>query len=132
MIAAVEKLAASLAICAPALAQHAALTCFEPDVMRIYENRRLSFKERRDYLLPEFERLGLHVPVVPDGAFYIYADIRAHSQDSSDFSHRPLHEAGVAAVPVLHFGTAHPAPRMRFSYPTGSYGRALCGEIVCQ
>src|SRR3546814_1349811 len=64
MIAAVEKLAASLAICAPALAQHAALTCFEPDVMRIYENRRLSFKERRDYLLPEFERLGLHVPVV--------------------------------------------------------------------
>src|SRR3546814_5039610 len=48
-------------ICAPALAQHAALTCFEPDVMRIYENRRLSFKERRDYLLPEFERLGLHV-----------------------------------------------------------------------
>src|SRR3546814_17591039 len=84
-------------ICAPALAQHAALTCFEPDVMRIYENRRLSFKERRDYLLPEFERLGLRVPVAPDGAFYIYADIRAHSRDSSDFSHRLLHDAGVAA-----------------------------------
>src|SRR5690606_36474820 len=55
MVAAVEKLAASLAICAPSLAQHAALTCFDPEVMQIYEKRRLSFKQRRDYLLPEFE-----------------------------------------------------------------------------
>jgi aspartate/methionine/tyrosine aminotransferase len=115
----IEKLAASLAICAPALAQHAAITCFEPEVMRIYENRRLSFKQRRDYLLPELERLGLHVPVIPDGAFYIYADIRQHSQDSDDFSHRLLHEAGVAAVPGRDFGPAHAAHSLRFSYATG-------------
>ncbi len=119
MLAAVEKLAASLAICAPALAQHAALTCFDPEVMHIYENRRLSFKQRRDYLLPEFERLGLHVPVVPDGAFYIYADISRHSRDSAAFSHRLLHEAGVAAVPGMDFGPAHAAHTMRFSYATG-------------
>ncbi|MBV6304714.1 pyridoxal phosphate-dependent aminotransferase [Candidimonas humi] len=119
MIPAVEKLAASLAICAPSLAQHAALACFEPDIMRIYENRRLSFKQRRDYLLPEFERLGLHVPVVPDGAFYIYADISEHSQDSDDFSHRLLYEAGVAAVPGRDFGSAWARHTMRFSYATG-------------
>jgi len=119
VVAEVEKLAASLAICAPTLAQHAALTCFEPDVMRIYENRRLSFKQRRDYLLPEFERLGLHVPVTPDGAFYIYADIRRHSQDSQDFSSRLLREAGIAAVPGLDFGAAHAGYMMRFSYATG-------------
>jgi len=115
----IEKLAASLAICAPSLAQHAALTCFEPEVMRIYENRRLSFKQRLDYLLPQFQRLGLHVPVAPDGAFYIYADIRAHSQDSDDFSHRLLYEAGVAAVPGRDFGPAHARHTMRFSYATG-------------
>jgi aspartate/methionine/tyrosine aminotransferase len=119
IIPAIEKLGASLAICAPSLAQHAALTCFEPEVMRIYENRRLSFKQRRDYLLPQFERLGLHVPVTPDGAFYIYADIRQHSRDSDDFSHRLLHEAGVAAVPGRDFGPAHAATTMRFSYATG-------------
>lgn len=119
MVPAVEKLAASLAICAPSLAQHAALTCFEPEVMRIYENRRLSFKQRRDYLLPELERLRLHVPVTPDGAFYIYADIREHSQDSDDFSHRLLHEASVAAVPGRDFGPAHARHTMRFSYATG-------------
>src|SRR5690606_21232107 len=64
---AIEKLAASLAICAPTLAQHAALACFAPDAMRVYETRRLSFKERRDYLLPELGRLNLRVPVAPDG-----------------------------------------------------------------
>ncbi|MDS1140665.1 pyridoxal phosphate-dependent aminotransferase [Pusillimonas sp. SM2304] len=119
MVQAIETLAASLAICAPSLAQHAALTCFEPEVMHIYENRRLSFKQRRDYLLPEFERLGLHIPVAPDGAFYIYADIRAHSQDSDDFSRRLLTQAGVAAVPGRDFGPAHAPYTMRFSYATG-------------
>ncbi|TFL13167.1 pyridoxal phosphate-dependent aminotransferase [Pusillimonas caeni] len=119
MVPAVEKLAASLAICAPSLAQHAALTCFEPEVMRIYDQRRLSFKQRRDYLLPELERIGLHVPAAPDGAFYIYADIGRYSRDSDDFVHRLLHEAGVATVPGRDFGPAHAAHSIRLSYATG-------------
>ncbi|TAL78953.1 MAG: pyridoxal phosphate-dependent aminotransferase [Burkholderiaceae bacterium] len=119
MIPAVEKLAASLAICAPTLAQHAALTCFEPDVMRVYENRRLSFKQRRDYLLPEFKRLGLAVPVEPDGAFYIYADIARFSNDSTEFCLRLLQEAGVAIVPGQDFGNAHASHTARISYANG-------------
>ncbi len=119
MMPALERLAASLAICAPSLAQHAALTCFVPEVMRTYERRRLSFKERRDYLLPEFERLGLKVPVAPDGAFYIFADISAYSGDSTEFARRLLHEALVAAVPGIDFGQAHAAHTLRFSYATG-------------
>src|SRR5690606_964761 len=119
MMPAIEKLAASLAICAPSLAQHAAISCFEPEVIQVYENRRLSFKQRRDYLLPELEKLGLHVPVVPDGAFYIYTDVSQHSSDSAAFSHRLLHEAGIAAVPGLDFGPAHAANFLRLSYATG-------------
>lgn len=119
LVATIEKLAASLAICAPTLAQHAALTCFEPEVMQIYEKRRLSLKQRRDYLLPALEQLGLRVPVAPDGAFYIYADIRQHSTDSDEFSQRLLHEAGVAAVPGRDFGPAHARHTLRFSYSTG-------------
>jgi len=119
MVPAIEKLAASLAICAPSLAQHAALTCFEAEVMRVYENRRLSFKQRRDYLLPQLERLGLQVPVEPDGAFYIYADISKYSTDSDQFVQRLLHEAGVATVPGRDFGPAHAARMVRLSYATG-------------
>lgn len=119
LMPAIERLAASLAICAPALAQHASLSCFEPEVMQIYERRRLSFKERRDYLLPEFARLGLDVPAAPDGAFYIFADIHAFGLDSAEFCRRLLNEAGVASVPGLDFGQAHAARTVRFSYATG-------------
>ncbi len=118
MLPAIEKLAASLAICAPALAQHAALACFEPEAMAIYEQRRLAFKARRDFLLPAFESMGLHVPVIPDGAFYIYADISAHSNDSQAFSHQLLHQAHVAAVPGLDFGPTYAKQMLRFSYST--------------
>lgn len=119
MIAPVEKIAGSLAICAPTLAQHAALACFSADALRTFEHRREAFKQRRDYLLPEFERLGLKVPVKPDGAFYIYADISDLGIDSATFSQRLLLEAGVAAVPGLDFGPAHGHHTMRFSYATG-------------
>lgn len=119
MFKATDRLAASLAICAPALAQHAALTCFEPDVLAIYEKRRLSFRQRRDYLLPELERLGLHVPVKPDGAFYIYADISRHSTDSDAFSRRLLDETGVVVVPGRDFGQAHARTTVRLAYTLG-------------
>jgi len=115
----VEKMAASLAICAPTLAQHAALACFEPDTLAVYEQRREAFRQRRDYLLPELERLGLAVPARPDGAFYIYADVGAHAEDSAVFSQRLLREAGVAAVPGLDFGPAHARRGLRLSYATG-------------
>lgn len=119
MVAPVEKIAASLAICAPTLAQHAALACFTPDALRTFEHRREAFKQRRNYLLPEFERLGLKVPVKPDGAFYIYADITDFGTDSATFSQRLLLEAGIAAVPGLDFGPTHGHHTMRFSYATG-------------
>ena len=116
MVAPVEKIAASLAICAPTLAQHAALACFTPDALRTFEHRREAFKQRRDYLLPEFDRLGLKVPVKPDGAFYIYADITDFGTDSATFSQRLLLEAGIAAVPGLDFGPTHGHHTMPVSY----------------
>ena len=119
MVAPVEKIAASLQICAPTLAQHGALACFTDQAMKTFEHRREAFKQRRDYLLPEFERLGIQVPVKPDGAFYIYADISNLGMDSGTFSQRLLLEAGIAAVPGLDFGPAHGGHTMRFSYATG-------------
>lgn len=119
MVAPVEKMAASLAICAPTLAQHAALACFQPDTLKIYEHRRVAFMQRRDFLLQAFERIGIPVPVKPDGAFYVYADLSSLGIDSQTFSQRLLHEAGVAAVPGLDFGPAHAGHTMRFAYTTG-------------
>ncbi|NLY63768.1 MAG: pyridoxal phosphate-dependent aminotransferase [Alcaligenaceae bacterium] len=119
VVPAVEKLASSLAICPSTLAQHAAITCFTDEAMAIYEKRRLAFKERRDYLIPELERLKLTVPVVPDGAFYIYADISHYADDSETFARDLLNEAGVVVIPGLDFGPEHARRMIRISYATG-------------
>ena len=71
----IERLAQNLFICPSTVAQHAALACFEPESLTIYETRRAEFKARRDYFIPELQRLGLQVPVMPDGAFYAWADV---------------------------------------------------------
>ena len=74
LTASFEKLAQNLFICASALAQHAALACFEPESMAIYKQRRALFDERRRYIVPAMQKLGFEVPAEPDGAFYVYLD----------------------------------------------------------
>src|ERR1700733_7281752 len=122
LVGAFEKLAQNLFICASALAQHAALACFEPDTRAIYEARRLEFKRRRDFIAPALESLGFSVPVMPDGAFYVYADCRtvAHpaAGDSAALTKAMLHDAGVVLVPGMDFGTHAPKDYIRLSYAT--------------
>jgi aspartate/methionine/tyrosine aminotransferase len=120
LVPTVEKLAQNLFICAPTIAQHAALACFTPEAIAIYEARRLEFQRRRDFLVPALRELGFQVPVLPDGAFYVYADIGglAHpdAADSTAFGMTVLKDAEVAIVPGDDFGFAAPKRHVRFSY----------------
>ncbi|MGF6775514.1 pyridoxal phosphate-dependent aminotransferase [Paraburkholderia sp. GAS334] len=122
MVGAFEKLAQNLFICASALAQHAALACFEPDTIAIYEGRRLEFKRRRDFIAPALGSLGFSVPVMPDGAFYVYADCThvAHpaAGNSAALTSAMLHDAGVVLVPGMDFGSHAPHAYIRLSYAT--------------
>lgn len=114
----VEKLAQNLFVCPSGLAQHAAIQCFSAEALQIYETRRAEFKRRRDYLVAELRRLGIEVPVAPDGAFYIYADIRRFSDDSWSFAFDLLGRAGVCLVPGRDFGRADTRRYVRISYAT--------------
>jgi aspartate/methionine/tyrosine aminotransferase len=120
LVPTVEKLAQNLFICAPTIAQHAALACFTPEAIDIFEGRRLEFQRRRDFLVPALRELGFQVPVLPDGAFYVYADIGqlAHPDagDSTAFGMAVLKDAEVAIVPGDDFGFAAPKRHVRFSY----------------
>ena len=103
-------------ICASGLAQQAALACFEPASMAEYERRRAEFRRRRDFVVPALERIGLTVPVVPDGAFYAWADCSRWAPDSWDFVFDVMRRAQVAITPGRDFGH-HDAQRwVRFSY----------------
>jgi aspartate/methionine/tyrosine aminotransferase len=116
----IERIAQNLFICASTVAQHAALACFEPESLQEYERRRAEFKARRDYFIPELNRLGLTVPVMPDGAFYAYADCtqaaaRLGVSGSWDFAFELMKRAHLAVTPGRDFGHAAPEQFVRFS-----------------
>jgi aspartate/methionine/tyrosine aminotransferase len=112
----VETLAQNLFISPSAVAQHAALACFTPETLAITEARRAELDQRRRYLVPALESLGFRVPVVPQGAFYIYADCSALSNDSFTLARRILTEAHVAVTPGKDFGSNHPERHIRIAY----------------
>lgn len=114
----IEKLAQNLFICASSIAQHAGVACFSPESIAIYEERKAEFKRRRDYIVPALESLGFKVPVVPDGAFYVYADCSALSDDADQLTIDMLNEAGVVLVPGLDFGPFTARRYIRLSYAT--------------
>jgi aspartate/methionine/tyrosine aminotransferase len=112
----VEKLAQNLYISPTTVAQHAALACFEPATIEIVEQRRAELDARRKFLIPALESLGFKVPVVPQGAFYIYADSSALAPDSFELARRILTEAGVAVTPGKDFGHHEPGKHIRIAY----------------
>ena len=119
LVPTLEKLAQNLFICPSAIAQHAALACFSPEALAVYEVRRKEFQRRRDYLVPALRRLGFDVPVIPDGAFYIYAGTSRFAADSWEFAFELLRETGVCVVPGRDFGRAQTSRYVRLSYANG-------------
>jgi aspartate/methionine/tyrosine aminotransferase len=116
LVAPIEKLAQNLYICPSTVAQHAALACFEPESITEYERRRAEFRARRDFLVPALNQLGLTVPVMPDGAFYAWADCSAHSTSSWDFCFDMMRRAHVAITPGRDFGHFGTERFVRLSY----------------
>jgi aspartate/methionine/tyrosine aminotransferase len=118
LVAPIEKLAQNLYICPSTIAQHAALACFEPDSLAEYERRRAAFRERRDFIVPALNALGLSVPVAPDGAFYAWADCSAHTSSSWALCEHLMQHAHVALTPGRDFGPAAAERYLRLSFAT--------------
>jgi aspartate/methionine/tyrosine aminotransferase len=112
----IDKLAQNLYLAAPTPAQHAALAAFEPETLAILEKRRREFQARRDYLVPALRGLGFDIPVMPQGAFYVYAGCGRLTKDSLAFARELLERAGVAITPGIDFGTNAPERHVRFAY----------------
>ncbi|MDG1010159.1 MAG: aminotransferase class I/II-fold pyridoxal phosphate-dependent enzyme [Amylibacter sp.] len=110
----VERLAQNMFICAPHVAQIAALGAMEAESelsknFAIYANNRL-------LMLEALPKMGFDKIAPPDGAFYVYADVSRWSDDSVAFSAQILEEAGVAVTPGLDFDRGRGHQTIRFSY----------------
>lgn len=89
-------------MCAPTVSQYAAIEAMyngEQDVIYMRE----SYNQRRRFLYHELQRLGLPC-FLPEGAFYMFPDIREFGMTSEDFALDLLKEEKVAVVPGSAFG----------------------------
>ena len=115
LVPAMERLAQNYYICAPTPAQLAALACFTPESIAVCEARKREFSQRRALVLKGLQDIGLPVPVVPDGAFYVYIDVSQTGLDAMGFCERALLEAHVALTPGNDFGVSEAGRFVRLS-----------------
>ena len=92
----------------PAFVQKACVTALGTDTSDVVE----IFRKRRDYVYQRLIDMGLTVEK-PEGAFYMFIDIRKFGMDSNTFCTRMLKEGLVGVIPGIHFGTEG---FMRLSY----------------
>ena len=114
----IDKLAQNFFLATSTPAQYAALAAFNDETLCELEKRRQQLKQRRDYLVKAVKELGFEVPVIPQGAFYIYARCSALSDDSRVLVDELLENTAVALTPGSDFGHHNPGRHVRFAYTT--------------
>jgi len=113
----IERLAQNLVISAPTLSQYAALAVLsDPTSFDELDRHVARYRSHRDYLLQHLPAAFLGDFPSPDGAFYLYADITALGQTSSEISQALLAEAGVAATPGIDFDPVRGDAYLRLAY----------------
>ncbi len=102
LMAQVHKLHQYSTICAPIMAQYAALEGLRSGAGEV-ERMRVSYQQRRNLMVSGFEAMGIPV-AEPEGAFYIFPDIRKTGLSSEAFATKLIDEYKVAVVPGNVFG----------------------------
>ncbi|WFF40913.1 aminotransferase class I/II-fold pyridoxal phosphate-dependent enzyme [Salinicola endophyticus] len=114
-----SRLAQNVFLAPPTLSQHAALAAFSPACLDQLEARRAELQVRRDALLAGLARLGLAPAQPPQGAFYVWLDVSAHTDDSEAFCRALLDEENVAITPGTDFAVRGGAHHVRIAFTTG-------------
>jgi aspartate aminotransferase len=103
LIAAMSNLQDQISSNPNSIAQKAALVAWK-EAGDFPETMRREFKERRKIMVEALNKIkGVKAPL-PDGAFYVWADIGGLTKDDQEFCRRLLEEAGVAVTPGTPFG----------------------------
>jgi aspartate/methionine/tyrosine aminotransferase len=113
-VRAVERLAQNLYIAAPSLSQQAALAAF--DATEELQGNVARYAANRVLLLDALPRLGLHIPAIPGGAFYVYARLPEAWPDSVALTNRLLAEIDLAVTPGVDFDPVDGHRYVRFGY----------------
>ncbi len=110
----IECLAQNLFISAPTLSQLAACAAFDcKDELNRHVAR---YADNRALLLEHLPKAGFGPMAPADGAFYLYADISALTDDSEAWCRTLLAETGVAITPGIDFDPVRGRRFVRISF----------------
>jgi aminotransferase len=103
-------------LCASITSQEAAIEALTNGANDVVEMRE-EYHRRRNFMAHSFREIGLP-PGTPEGAFYLFPNIRSTGLTSHEFAMRLLKEEKVAVVPGTAFGKCGEG-FVRCSYATG-------------
>mgnify|MGYP006295575643 CR=1 FL=1 len=106
-VAELKPLHQHLVTCAPTPAQHAAVAALE-NFQELFAPTLSTFEARRDLAVRRAGELPGVEPVRPEGAFYLFLDVRAytrHTGSSLELAEAILRDVDVVVVPGSGFGT---------------------------
>ena len=116
LIKATKKLQSQSTSNINSITQHAAIPGLDGSADEDIAMMKKEFIKRRDEAVKLFNEVdGLSV-LKPDGAFYLFVNIKEVSNDSLNFAKELLESKGVAVVPGVGFGSEG---YFRFSFATG-------------
>jgi aspartate aminotransferase len=87
------------------ITQYAAIPALQGKANKDIEMMNIQFTKRRDEACKLFNEIDGLSALVPDGAFYIFVNIKQIEQDSMKFCKDLLAHTGVAVVPGIGFGS---------------------------
>ncbi|PQM52283.1 aspartate aminotransferase [Mycolicibacter virginiensis] len=124
---AVDCLTGNFTICPPVLAQYAAVAAFTPEAIAEAQGHLRHYAANRELLLGGLRSMGIDRLAPTDGAFYVYADLAEHTDDSLAFCARLLADTGLALTPGVDFDTerGNTYVRLSFAGPTADIEEAL-------
>ena len=127
LLRAVDRLTGNFTICPPVLSQIAGVAAFTPEATAEADGNLHHYATNRALLLNGLRQIGIDRLAPTDGAFYVYADVSDHTNDSRAFCSKLLDDTGVAIAPGIDFDTTHGNSFVRLSFagPTGDIQEAL-------
>lgn len=124
LIAVMNRIHQAAIMCAPTTSQYAAVVAMR-DCDEDVADMREEYDMRRRFLIKRFEELGIPC-FEPQGAFYVFPDIRASGQTSEAFCEGLLRDQKVAMVPGTAFGESGEGfVRISYAYSLDHLAEAL-------
>lgn len=111
-------------MCSPTISQYAAIEALkkgDEDIQKMREE----YDYRRRVIVDGFRNLGLSC-FEPEGAFYVFPDIRSTKMTSAEFCEKLLYQEKVAVVPGTAFGESGEGfIRCSYAYSIANINEAL-------